>query len=444
MIQRYTLPEMGALWTEEAKYQSWLDVEVAVCEAWAKKGKIPRADLAVIKKKASFNMKQIEKFEAVVRHDVIAFLTSLNANVDKGFKNSTGNRKSAIGKPSRFIHMGMTSSDLVDSAMALRMVKACDIVIKDMQDFIKSLKKLAVKHKHTVMIGRSHNIHAEPITFGLKVLIWYFEAKRNLKRLVAGREEIRVGKISGAVGNYANIDPVIEKIALDKIGLKRAEIANQVIQRDRYAALLSDMAVAAASIEKITTNIRLMQHSEILETEEPFAKGQKGSSAMPHKRNPVVCEQLSGLARLVRTNALAAVENVALWHERDISHSSVERVIVPDNFILLDYMLVKAKWIIDNMKVYPENMKRNLNHLKGLVFSQRVLLTLIRKGISREDAYKIVQENAMKIWGGAKEDFKTLLLADKKVMAKMSADEVAAIFDTSYYLKNVGEFYKRM
>lgn len=434
MIQRYTLPEMGALWTEEAKYQSWLDIEIAVCEAWAQKGKIPAADLKKINNKSGFKVSEIEKIEAVVRHDVIAFLTSVKNHIDKGSKSNS----------SRFVHMGMTSSDLVDSAMALRMVKAADIVIAGAEKLKKALKKLAVKHKYTVMIGRSHNIHAEPITFGLKVLIWYFEMKRNLERLKTGREAIRVGKISGAVGNYANIDPVIESIALKKAGLKPAEIANQVVQRDRYAEMMSALAITAATIEKITVNLRLMQHSEILETEEPFAKGQKGSSAMPHKRNPVVCEQLSGLARLVRTNALAAMENVALWHERDISHSSVERVIVPDNYILTDYMLNKCTWIVENLSVFPENMKRNMNHLKGLVFSQQVLLTLIKKGITREDAYKIVQTNAMKIWGGAKEDFKTLLLQDEKVMSKMSEKEVTDIFNVDYYLKNVDVFFKRM
>ncbi len=429
MIARYTRPEMGALWTEDAKYQSWLDVEVAVCEAWAKKGKIPKKDIAIIKKKAAYNVRQIEKIEAVVRHDVIAFLTSVSKHV---------------GPSSRFVHMGMTSSDLVDSAMALRMVKASDIIIGGQKKLIAALKKLAVKHKYTVMIGRSHNIHAEPITFGLKVLVWYFEGKRNLERLISAKEEIRVGKISGAVGNYANIDPAIELDALTRVGLKRAEIANQIIQRDRYAALMNAMAVAAASIEKITVNLRLMQHSEILETEEPFAKGQKGSSAMPHKRNPVVCENLSGLARIVRTNALAAMENIALWHERDISHSSVERIAVPDSFILLDYMLAKCTWIIEELSVFPKNMIRNMNHLKGLVFSQQVLLTLISKGISREDAYKIVQTNAMKIWAGDPEDFKTKLLNDEKVMANMTQKEVEGIFSVDYYLKNVEEFYKRV
>ncbi len=429
MIQRYTLPEMGNLWSDYAKYKSWLDVELAVCYAWMKKGKIPLNDYRIIVKKADFNIKEIEKIEEKVRHDVIAFLTSVAKKV---------------GKSSRFIHMGMTSNDMLDTAMSLRLLKACDIVEKDLKNFIRILKNLALKHKNTVMIGRTHNIHAEPTTFGLKVLIWYFEMKRNLDRLLKAKEEVKVGKISGAVGNYANISPVIEKIALKKLGLKPADATNQIIQRDRYAFLMSVLAIIAGGIEKIATEIRNLQHTEILEVEEPFSKGQKGSSAMPHKRNPVVCEQLSGLTRLVRTNTLAAFENIALWHERDISHSSVERVIIPDNFILINYMLNKISWIMENLNVYPENMKKNLNHLKGLVFSQRVLLALIEKGMTREQAYKIVQENAMKIWAGEKKDLKTLLLEDKKVRAKLSEKEIEDLFDINYYLKNIDEIYKRV
>ena len=439
MISRYTLKEMGSIWTEEAKYQSWLDVEIAVCEAWAKKGKIPKKDLAVIKKKAGFTVSEILKIEEVTRHDVIAFLTDVGVHIDGPGKGSKHKLKS-----SRFVHMGMTSSDMLDTAMALRLVNASNMIIDDLKKFIKTLRKVAIKHKHTVQIGRSHNIHAEPITFGLKVLVWYFEMKRNLDRMTAAREEIRVGKISGAVGNYAHISPAIEKIALDKLGLKRAEIANQVIQRDRYAHLMSVMAVVAASIEKIATEVRNLQHTEILEVEEPFAKGQKGSSAMPHKRNQVVCENLCGLARLVRSNAMASLENVALWHERDISHSSVERVIIPDNFSLLNYMLAKIDWVIGNMAVYPKNMLRNMNHLKGLIYSQQVKIALIHKGISSEDAYKIVQDNAMKIWHGAKEDFATLLKKDKEVQAYFTAQEIDAIFDVNYYLKYLDEFYKRV
>ncbi|MCX8093102.1 MAG: adenylosuccinate lyase [Candidatus Goldbacteria bacterium] len=429
MIPRYTLKEMGYLWSEQAKFQSWLDVEIAVCEAWAKYGKIPAKDLAIIKKKAKFDVREIENIEQEVRHDVIAFLTDVATHV---------------GKSSRYIHMGLTSSDVLDTAMALRLVKACDIIIEDLQDFIKTLKKVALKHKMTLMIGRTHNIHAEPITFGLKVLIWYFEMKRNLERLLTAKKDIAVGKLSGAVGNYAHIPPHIESYALKKLKLKRAEAANQIIQRDRYAYLMSVLAIIAGTIEKIATEIRNLQHTEILEVEEPFAKGQKGSSAMPHKRNPVICEQLCGLARLVRTNTFASYENIALWHERDISHSSVERIIIPDNLILINYMLNKIDWVIENLNVYPENMLRNLNHLKGLVFSQQVLLALVHKGLTREEAYKIVQSIAMKIWKDKKEDFKTLLKKDNIVKKYFADKEIDDIFDYGYFLKNIDEIYKRI
>ena len=429
MIPRYTLKEMGQLWSEEAKYQSWLDVEISVCEAWAKYGKIPKKDLNIIKKKAKFNVREILNIEEEVRHDVIAFLTDVATHV---------------GKSSRYIHMGLTSSDVLDTAMALRLVKACNIIIEDLQDFIKTLKKVALKHKMTLMIGRTHNIHAEPITFGLKILIWYFEMKRNLDRLLKAKQDIAVGKLSGAVGNYAHIPPYVELYALKKLKLSRAETANQIIQRDRYAYLMSVLAIIAGSIEKIATEIRNLQHTEILEVEEPFAKGQKGSSAMPHKRNPVVCEQLCGLARLVRTNTFASYENIALWHERDISHSSVERIIIPDNLILINYMLNKIDWIVDNLNVYPENMLRNLNHLKGLVFSQQVMLALVHKGLTREEAYKIVQSNAMKIWKDGKEDFKTLLKKDNLVRKYFDEKEIDDIFDYSYFLKNIDEIFKRI
>jgi len=429
MIPRYTLKEMGQLWSEEAKFQSWLDVEIAVCEAWAKYGKIPKKDLAIIKKKAKFNVKEIENIEMEVRHDMIAFLTDVSTHV---------------GKSSRYIHMGLTSSDVLDTAMALRLVKSCDIIIEDLQDFIKTLKKVAIKHKMTLMIGRTHNIHAEPITFGLKVLVWYFEMKRNLSRFMNAKKDIAVGKLSGAVGNYAHIPPHIEADALKRLNLKRVEAANQVMQRDRYAFLMSTLAIIAGTIEKIATEIRNLQHTEILEVEEPFAEGQKGSSAMPHKRNPVVSEQLCGLARLVRTNAFASYENIALWHERDISHSSVERIIIPDNLTLINYMLNKIDWIIDNLNVYPENMLKNLNELKGLVFSQQVMLALVHKGITREEAYKIVQTIAMKIWKDRKEDFPTLLKKDISIRKYFGDREIDAIFDYSYFLKNVDEIFKRV
>jgi adenylosuccinate lyase len=429
MIPRYTLKEMGELWSDKSKFQSWLDVEIAVCEAWTKYGKIPAKDFNIIKRKAKFDVREIENIEQEVRHDVIAFLTDVATHV---------------GKSSRYIHMGLTSSDVLDTAMALRLVKACNIIIEDLQDFIKTLKKIALKHKMTLMIGRTHNIHAEPITFGLKVLIWYFEMKRNLERFIRAKEEIAVGKLSGAVGNYAHIPPHIEAFALKKLKLKRAEAANQIIQRDRYAYLMSVIAIIAGTIEKIATEIRNLQHTEILEVEEPFAKGQKGSSAMPHKRNPVICEQLCGLARLVRTNTLASYENIALWHERDISHSSVERVIIPDNLILINYMLNKIDWVIENLNVYPENMLRNLNHLKGLVFSQQVMLALVRKGLTREEAYKIVQTNAMKIWKDKKEDFASLLKKDDLVRRFFTDREIDEIFNYGYFLKNIDEIFKRI
>jgi adenylosuccinate lyase len=428
MIKRYTLEKMGSLWTEEAKYQSWLDVEIAVCEAWGKKGKIPRKDLAIIKKKAAFNVAQIDEIELRTRHDLIAFTESLAKHV---------------GPSSRYIHMGITSSDVVDTGFAIRMVKACDIVMEDTKKFIKTLKKVAVKHKYTVQIGRTHNVHAEPITFGLKVLVWYFEMKRNLERLKLAKEEIRVGKLSGAVGNYANIPPDVEKIAMNHLKLNRAEIANQVIQRDRYAYLMSVLSIAAGSLEKIATEIRNLQHTEILEVEEPFAKGQKGSSAMPHKRNPVVCEQVTGLARVIRSNSIAAMENITLWHERDISHSSVERIIVPDSFILLHYILNKMNWVMEGLQVYPSNMKRNLHYLKGAIFSQRLLLALVQKGLSREKSYEIVQSNAMRVWHGDSPDFITSLLADKDVKQYFKPKELDGIFDVNYYLKYVNEFFKR-
>ena len=428
MIKRYTLEKMGALWTEEAKFNSWLDVELAVCEAWTKKGKIPKKDMAVIKKKAAFNVDEIEKIEQRTKHDLIAFTESLANHV---------------GPSSRYIHMGITSSDVVDTGFALRLVKGCDIVMEDTKTLIKTLKKLATKHKYTVQIGRTHNVHAEPITFGLKVLVWYFEMKRSLERMQAAKEDIRVGKLSGAVGNYANIPPEVEKIAMQKLRLKRAEIANQVIQRDRYAYLMTVMAVAAGSIEKIATEIRNLQHTEILEVEEPFAKGQKGSSAMPHKRNPVVCEQITGLARVIRSNSIASLENIALWHERDISHSSVERIIVPDTFILLHYIINKINWVLDGLQVYPTNMKRNLHYLKGAIFSQRLLLALVQKGVSREQAYEIVQRNAMRVWGGESPDFITSLLADDDIKKNFAAKELDPIFDVNYYLKYVDEFFKR-
>jgi len=428
MIPRYTRPEMGKLWDIENKYQKWLDIEIAVCEVWAELGEIPVDTLKVIKKKARFDVQKINEIENVVKHDVIAFLTSVAQN---------------LGPESRFIHKGLTSSDILDTALALLMREASNIIIKDIKGLMDVIKKQAYKYKDTPIIGRSHGVHAEPMTFGLKFALWYEDMRRNLERIKRAKETISIGKLSGAVGTFSNIPPAIEEKVCRKLGLKPEPVATQIVQRDRHAEYLITLALIAASIEKIATEIRHLQRSEVLEAEEPFMAGQKGSSAMPHKRNPVGCENLSGLARLVRTNAMAALENIALWHERDISHSSVERVIIPDSSILVDYMLDRLKGILEGLHVYPKRMKENMAKSYGLYNSQRVMLALIDKGLSREDAYDIVQRNAMMSW---KEeiDFKKLLLKDKEVKKYLTAKEIQAIFDLGYYLKNVDYIFKRV
>ncbi|MEW6215515.1 MAG: adenylosuccinate lyase [Nitrospirota bacterium] len=428
MIPRYTRPEMGRLWDIETKYQKWLDVEIAVCEAWSELGEIPKDALRTIKKKARFDVQKIDEIEKVVKHDVIAFLTSVAQN---------------IGTESRFIHKGLTSSDILDTALALIMREASDIIIKDIQELMDVLKRQAYKYKDTPMIGRSHGVHAEPMTFGLKFALWYEDMRRNLERMKGAKEIISVGKLSGAVGTFSNIPPAIEEKVCKKLGLRPEPVATQIVQRDRHAEYLVTLALIAASIEKITVEIRHLQRSEVLEVEEPFMAGQKGSSAMPHKRNPVGCENLSGLARLVRSNAMAALENIALWHERDISHSSVERVIIPDSSILTDYMLDRLKGIIEGLQVYPKRMKENMFKSYGLYNSQRVMLALTEKGLSREVAYDIVQKNAMKSWKEGV-DFKRLLLKDKEVKKYLQAKEIGEIFDLTYYLKNVDYIFKRV
>ena len=428
MIPRYTRPEMGQLWDIKAKYQKWLDVEIAVCEAWAELGEIPMDAVDVIKKKATFDLKRIDEIESVVKHDVIAFLTSVAENV---------------GPESRFIHKGLTSSDIVDTALSLLMKKASDIIIKDIKTLMDVLKRQAYKYKETPMMGRSHGIHAEPMTFGLKFVLWYEDMKRNLERMKRVKEVISVGKLSGAVGTFSNIPPEIEEKVCKKLGLKPEPVATQIVQRDRHAEYLTTLALIASSIEKIAVEIRHLQRSEVLEVEEPFMAGQKGSSAMPHKRNPVGCENLSGLARLVRANSIAALENIALWHERDISHSSVERVIIPDSSILVDYMLERIKGILDGLHVYPKKMKDNMSKSYGLYNSQRVMLALIDKSLTREDAYSIVQRNAMKSWKSGIE-FKKLLLKDKEVKKYLTAKEIENIFDLDYYLKHVDYIFKRV
>lgn len=428
MISRYTRPEMGKLWDIETKYQKWLDVEIAACEAWSELGKIPKDALKAIKKKARFDIKRIDEIEKVVKHDVIAFLTSVAQN---------------LGTESRFIHRGLTSSDILDTALALLLRDASDIIIKDIQELIDVLKRQAYKYKNIPMMGRSHGVHAEPITFGLKFALWYEDMKRNLERIKKAKDVISVGKLSGAVGTFSNIPPAIEEKVCKKLGLKPEPVATQIVQRDRHAEYMTTLALIAASIEKIAVEIRHLQRTEVLEVEEPFMAGQKGSSAMPHKRNPVGCENLTGLARLVRSNAMAALENIALWHERDISHSSVERVIIPDSSILVDYMLNRITGILKGLYVYPKRMKENMARSYGLYTSQRVMLALIEKGLDRESAYSIVQRDAMKSWKAGVQ-FKKLLLKDKEVKKYLTSKEIENIFDLEYYLKDVDYIFKRV
>jgi adenylosuccinate lyase len=419
---------MGKLWDLENKYHKWLDVEIAACEAWAELGEIPRDVLRTIKKKAMFDVNKIDGIEQVVKHDVIAFLTSV---------------AQSLGPESRFMHKGLTSSDILDTALALLMRDASDMIIKDIIELMDVLKKQAYKYKETLMIGRSHGIHAEPMTFGLKFALWYEDMKRNLSRIKKARETISVGKLSGAVGTFSNIPPAIEEKVCKKLGLRPEPVATQIVQRDRHAEYLLTLALIAASVEKIAVEIRHLQRTEVLEAEEPFMAGQKGSSAMPHKRNPIGCENLSGLARLVRSNAMAALENIALWHERDISHSSVERVIIPDSSILTDYMLNRLKGILDKLHVYPKRMKENMLKSYGLFNSQRVMLALIDKGLNRDFAYDIVQRNAMKSWQTGSQ-FRKILFRDTDVKRYLTAKEMEDIFDLKYYLKNVDYIFKRV
>ncbi|MEC4685293.1 MAG: adenylosuccinate lyase [Nitrospirota bacterium] len=428
MIPRYTRKEMENIWTLESKYRKWLEVEIAACEAWAEMGDIPQDALKVIKEKAGFDTERIDEIEATVKHDVIAFLTSVSEHV---------------GPEARYIHKGLTSSDILDTALALLMRDAADIIINDIETLLGVLKEQAYRHKDTPCMGRSHGIHAEPMTFGLKFALWHEDMKRNLERMERAKNVISAGKLSGAVGTFSNIPPQIEEMVLSMLGLKPEPVATQVVQRDRHAEYLSTLAIVAACIEKIAVEIRHLQRTEVLEAEEPFAVGQKGSSAMPHKRNPVGSENLSGLARIVRANSMAALENIPLWHERDISHSSVERVIIPDSTILVDYMLNRLKGILEGLQLYPERMKTNMMRSFGLYNSQRVMLALTEKGLSREEAYALVQRNAMKSWKEER-DFQTLLKQDPDVTGHLSAEELDTLFDLSYYLRNVDYIFKRV
>jgi len=427
MIERYSRPQMKKIWSDKNKFDQWLTVEIAVCEAWAELGKIPREDIFKIKK-ASYNLNRVAKFLKVTHHDMTAFLNSVAESLDT---------------ESRFIHLGLTSSDVMDTALSLQLTQAANILIKDVAGLISIMENKAVEHKYTIMMGRTHGVYAEPITFGLKMALWTEEMRRNAQRLAEAKKNISVGKISGAVGTYATVPPQVEKVACAKLGLAPAPISSQIIQRDRHAQFLTTLAIIASSLEKFATEIRGLQRTEVREVEEPFEEGQTGSSAMPHKRNPELCERICGLARLIRGHALTSLENIALWHERDISHSSTERIILPDSCLAVDYMLSIFTSIMKGLKVYPENMRRNIETSQGLVFSQRVLIALIDKGLTREEAYKMVQDNAMKAWE-EKKDFLGLLKIDRRITAHLSKTELNSLFDYGYYLKHVDEVFERL
>jgi adenylosuccinate lyase len=428
MIRRYTQPEMGAIWTEQRRYETWLEVELAAADAMAQAGLVPADAARELRAKAAFDIARIEEIEQITQHDVIAFTTAV---------------AETVGPAARWLHFGLTSSDVVDTAQALQMRQACDLILKDLSTLLEAVRLRAEEHRRTPMIGRTHGVHAEPMTFGLKLALWHAELQRDHERVQRAREVVSVGKISGAVGTFAHLDPSIEASVCARLGLQPAPVSSQIIQRDRHAELMSALAITAASLEKFALEIRGLQKTEIGEVEEPFGKGQKGSSAMPHKRNPVGCEQITGLARLLRGNAMAAFENVALWHERDISHSSVERVILPDSFIALDHMLRRFTRIVRGMVVYPERMKENLNRSRGVVFSGTVLLELARRGISREQAYEWVQRNAMRSFHEQK-DFKSLLLADPDLTRVLSPAELEKAFDLNDQLRNVDAIFDRV
>jgi adenylosuccinate lyase len=428
LILRYTRAEMGKIWEARNRYRKWLDIELAVCEAWSDRGVIPRESMERIRDKADFDPKRIDEIEEVTRHDVIAFTTSV---------------AEFVGEDSRFIHRGLTSYDVVDTALCLLLREAGQLIREGLVSLMDALREQAMEHRHTPMVGRSHGIHAEPITFGLKLAIFYSEMGRHLVRWDEALETISVGKISGAVGTYVHLDPQMEEEILSKLGLKPAPVSSQIIQRDRHAAYFTALALMASSLEKIAVEIRHLQRTEVAEVEEFFHKGQKGSSAMPHKRNPVLTENLSGLARLIRGYAMAAMENVPLWHERDISHSSVERVIAPDATILTDFMLHRLTSVIRNMRVYRERMLENLNSSRGLIFSECILIGLVDRGLTREEAYALVQRNAMKAWE-EKKDFKALLLEDKEILKHLPAQEIEAAFDIDHALRWVDAIFSRV
>jgi adenylosuccinate lyase len=427
MIERYSRPQMKEIWSEENKFNKWLQVETAVCEAWAEVGTIPKEAIPKIKK-ARVNLGRVAEILKVTHHDVTAFLQAV---------------AEGLGEESRFVHLGLTSSDIIDTALSLQLKEAAKLLSQDIDQLIAVLQDKAIEHKHTIMIGRTHGVHAEPITFGLKLALWSQEMKRNAARLAEAEKTISVGKISGAVGTYATVPPEVEDKACDRLGLVPAPISSQIIQRDRHAQFVTTLAIIASSLEKFATEIRGLQRTEVLEAEEPFASGQTGSSAMPHKRNPELCERVCGLARLVRGYALTSMENIALWHERDISHSSNERITFPDSCLVLDYILNIFTSVMRGLQVYPENMRRNLETTQGLVFSQRVLIALIDKGLSRQKAYELVQRNAMQAWK-SKTSFLKLLGADPEIMDKLSNSELETLFDYNYFTRHVDKIFQRL
>jgi adenylosuccinate lyase len=428
MIERYTRPEMGAIWTEDNRFKAWLEVEILACEAWAELGDIPKEDVQKIRDKATFNVDRIKEIEEETRHDVVAFTRAVSES---------------LGEERKWVHYGLTSTDVVDTALSYQLKQTNEIILKDLENFVEILKEKAKEHKFTVMMGRTHGVHAEPTTFGLKMALWYEEMKRNLDRFKQAAAGVEFGKISGAVGTYANIDPFVEKYVCERLGIQPAPISTQTLQRDRHAHYLAAIALIATSIEKFAVEVRGLQKSETREVEEFFAKGQKGSSAMPHKRNPIGSENMTGMARVIRGYMLTAYENVPLWHERDISHSSAERIILPDATIALNYMLNRFANIVKNLTVFPENMKRNMDRTLGLIYSQRVLLALIDKGMVREAAYDTVQPRAMESWE-TQVPFRQLVEADPTIQSKLSKEEIADCFDYNYHLKNVDMIFDRL
>jgi adenylosuccinate lyase len=428
MLARYSRPQMAAIWSEENKYRAWLEVELCVCEAWSELGVIPKEDVAALREKAGFSIERILEIEQETRHDVIAFTRAVSET---------------LGPERKWVHYGLTSTDVVDTALGFLLKQANAIIEEDLLRFIDILRNKALEHKNTVMMGRTHGVHAEPTTFGLKLALWHEEMKRNLERFRRAATDVEYGKISGAVGTYANIDPFVETYVCRKLGIQPAPISTQTLQRDRHAAYLAALALIAASLDKFATEIRALQKSEFREVEEPFAKGQKGSSAMPHKRNPIGCENISGLSRVIRGHMLTAYENVALWHERDISHSSAERVILPDSTILIDYMLNRFGNIVKDLTVFPDNMRRNMERTFGLPFSGRVMTKLIDKGFSREQAYDTVQPLAMQAWETGR-SFRDIVATSQEITAALSAQDIADAFDPSWHLKHVDTIFARL